>query len=97
MLNKINKDVNETKQIMKENILVAVDNSEKLKELDHRAKLIDDEGLKMKVLSSSVKKNSKFCSPGIRILIIIISIIGALVLCYFIASYILCGSANIFC
>ncbi len=96
-IKEIDNDVKDVKNIMKENVLIAIDNVDKLNELDKRAQLINDDALQMKNLAKNVKNNSKFCSPGVKILFIILSIIAALVLCYFIASYIHCGSANLFC
>lgn len=93
----INNDVTEIKQIMKENVLIAVDNIDKLNDLDKKAQLIDENAFKMRVLSKNVKENSKFCSPLVKRLFIILGIIAALVLIYFLAAYIRCGSANLFC
>ncbi len=96
-IQEINNDVNETKGILKNNIRQVVDNTEKINELKDRAANINSNALEMRLLAKNTKDNSQFCTPKMKLVIILLSIFVFLIILYFIIAEIRCHSINIFC
>ncbi len=93
----VQKDVNEIKADLRQNLRAVVHNIEDLNELDKRAQRLRLLGNDMKIEAAQVRNDTKCCKPWMIKTIIIVTTIMTLALVYVILSILRCGDLNITC
>lgn len=93
----INKDIADTKEIIKKDIKCLIRTNTDLLILQNQAIHINDEACEYKKNAEILKEEASCCNPKMRYVAVIIIVIGIFVGAYFIAAAIRCQSANVIC
>lgn len=93
-LEEIQQDIDETKQVMKNNIQKMIDNNDNMEELIVKSNKLKDNAEEFHETTEEIKQASKWYKRvWLYVIIIIIVLTGG----YFLAAFLRCKSVNLFC